>query len=379
MRNYKQSFEKISLAINQTFPFRNKSEIRKFEESKRNYQNMIAQASNDTEFFDYVRIFLNSLDNSHTKLSGYPGIRFYSPSGYSALMQNKDFFLFKNMVPQGQILKINNKKPDEILDYWLRRVDGTTPWLKESKALRLLLDSTNQSNANIIIKRGNIKKTLHLKRHQKTQNPPKSISGKILPGKVGLLKISTWTDEKVTAEIKSLLKYFSVQDIQGLIIDVRGNGGGNSNYADKLSGHFFKEGYSDGSFQIRKNKTSYQLESGSMNRTPRKPYYSWPVVILIDRNCFSSNEIFIASMRDNGRAVLIGERTGGGSGNPKKFTIPLRESGFDIFVSTWIYYRPNGELIEKKGITPDIEVTNDIFSGKDLVLEKAREYFKTRK
>ena len=81
-------------------------------------------------------------------------------------------------------------------------------------------------------------------------------------------------------------------------------------------------------------------------------------------------------MKDNNRAILIGETTGGGSGNPKKCDILFKYSNFPLFVSTWNYYRPNGELLEGNGIKPDIIVKptlEGLRNNKDEVLEKAIE------
>jgi len=79
-------------------------------------------------------------------------------------------------------------------------------------------------------------------------------------------------------------------------------------------------------------------------------------------------------MKDNKRALIIGETTGGGSGNPKKIEFPFKGSSFEILVSTWIYYRPNKKQLEGEGIKPHIVIKptlEDIKNKKDRVLERA--------
>jgi C-terminal processing protease CtpA/Prc len=108
---------------------------------------------------------------------------------------------------------------------------------------------------------------------------------------------------------------------------------------------------------------------------PQKPYLELPIVLLIDTSCFSSNEYFIAGMKDNKRAILLGETTGGGSGNPIKLIFPFKKSFFELFISTWLYFRPNGQPLEGRGIKPHIIIKpriKDLLAQNDAVLRRAR-------
>ena len=144
--------------------------------------------------------------------------------------------------------------------------------------------------------------------------------------------------------------------------------------AAKLSAHFFPRKVVFGHVLTRSAKSRCVDQETTQIVFPREPYIDIPAVVIVNSGCWSSNEYFIAGMKDNHRARIVGEKTGGGSGNPKKFEIPFGEGSFSLFVSTWVYCRPNGKKLEKKGIEPDIAVTPhvvDVATGRDVVLERA--------
>lgn len=172
-----------------------------------------------------------------------------------------------------------------------------------------------------------------------------------------------------------------------IIIDVRGNSGGNSpvsliaSLMDRpyrwwtessplnvgLFSFLAKEGYS----------SEFYNDSNMLWRSaPEKPdetAYKGRVIILTDRITMSSAEDFVLPFKDNGRALIIGEPTRGFTGQPFRHTF---ENGMCFFVGTKRAYMPNGENFEGVGIQPDIVIApnrEDIYEGRDRVLEKAVE------
>ena len=99
--------------------------------------------------------------------------------------------------------------------------------------------------------------------------------------------------------------------------------------------------------------------------------YTRPVLLLIGRRCLSSNETFISAMRQLPNVTLVGDQTGGGSGNPGTF--PLA-GGWSYTVSRWIEYTADHQVIEDVGIAPQVFVSAsaaDFAQGKDPVLDWA--------
>ncbi len=102
-------------------------------------------------------------------------------------------------------------------------------------------------------------------------------------------------------------------------------------------------------------------------------YTNKPVVVLINKGSASASEIFSGAMKDNHRAVIIGEQSFG-KGLVQEINKLPYEAGINITIQK--YLTPNGTDINKKGITPDIEVKlteEDVKNKNDVQLKKAIE------
>jgi C-terminal processing protease CtpA/Prc len=91
----------------------------------------------------------------------------------------------------------------------------------------------------------------------------------------------------------------------------------------------------------------------------------------VGRFCASSNESFIAAMRELPNVTVIGDQTGGSTGNPQTFTLG---GGWSYSVSRWIQYSASMQVIEDQGIAPAVVVPAspvDFQNGRDPVLDWA--------
>ncbi len=90
--------------------------------------------------------------------------------------------------------------------------------------------------------------------------------------------------------------------------------------------------------------------------------YTKPVLLLINEFDFSGGDAFPAIMKDNGRVTLFGARTSGAGGNVQEYG-PLTNSFFKFHLTESLMVRPNGQLMENLGVTPDVayKVTEDDF------------------
>jgi Peptidase family S41/Tricorn protease C1 domain len=158
-----------------------------------------------------------------------------------------------------------------------------------------------------------------------------------------------------------------------LILDVRMNGGGNDPPAFEVAGRFARTTVVTGYVRSR-NGPSHSDFGPATSRVlnPRGPWqYTGTVLLLIGRRCASSNESFIAAMRQLPNVTLVGDRTAGSSANPGTF--PLA-SGWTYTVSRWIEYTADDQVIEDVGIAPHVFVTStagDFMQGRDPVLDWA--------
>lgn len=372
---FEESFKSVVKIVEQTFPFQFKKELDSFLKLAKNWGQRLNNIQSDADFFLFLEKFLASFKNSHTKLGNYPTKNFFKPLGYVVEYDDKHFFLFKNEKLIGKILTIDANKPDKILKYHLSRIAGSTKQYRLRQALQFILTSSRAESAKVVLIKNNKKFELILLRQLTVPVKQSRVVAKIINQKIGYLKIPNWNQQEITGQlIDKKLAWFNRKQIKVLIIDVRGNYGGDSRLAKGLAGHFFNRPVSFGIVKQRLKSDSLRLKKNQLTVEPQLPYYPWPIILLTDAGCFSSNEYFIAGLKDNERAFMIGETTGGGSGNPKKFIIPFKDASFELWVSTWRYFRPCGLALEGKGIKPNLIIKStftDIRSRKDVVLKAA--------
>ncbi len=171
------------------------------------------------------------------------------------------------------------------------------------------------------------------------------------------------------AEIDGLLG--KTKDSAALIIDLRSNPGGSVKTLERMVGHFVSEPTVVA--EIRGRKQPEKIET-----KPVKPNYQVPLFILVDSQSASAAEIFARHFQRTNRAVVIGDHT---SGRVQAANLYPHHVGVDtivpyaIEISTGRVVFPDGEELEKKGVTPDVmclPTQQELASGRDVCLEKAR-------
>ena len=138
--------------------------------------------------------------------------------------------------------------------------------------------------------------------------------------------------------------------IRGLFIDLRNNPGGVLQPAVELADGFLDSGRI---VSVRGRNANMQMQ---FDARPGDWLPGVPVVLLVDRGSASASEVLAGALQDQGRALVVGERTFG-KGSVQS-VLPLRNGGA-IKLTTARYYTPTGRSIQARGILPDVEVTFD--------------------
>ncbi|HEX5051894.1 MAG TPA: S41 family peptidase [Planctomycetota bacterium] len=102
--------------------------------------------------------------------------------------------------------------------------------------------------------------------------------------------------------------------------------------------------------------------------------YGGKVVVLIDRGCFSATDVFAAALGALPQVTLVGEATSGGSGRATRHVLP--KSRIRLQLSTMASFRPDGVLFEGNGVVPDVAVAvepGDLIGASDTALQRALE------
>lgn len=201
------------------------------------------------------------------------------------------------------------------------------------------------------------------------------IKYKILEDNIGYIYYESFTDGIGSGNLDEVLDYMAICD--GLIIDVRNNGGGTITNASKLAERFTNEKVLTGYIR-HKTGTAHNafsapypiyLEPSNSIRWQKK------VAVLTNRRSFSATNDFVNSMRILPLVTIIGDKTGGGSGLPFSSELP---NGWNVRFSSSPHYAADMSQIEW-GIDPDIKIDitpSDFNRGIDTIIERARAFLK---
>ncbi len=132
--------------------------------------------------------------------------------------------------------------------------------------------------------------------------------------------------------------------MDGIIVDLRNNGGGSLQEANELTGLFIEYGPT---VQIRHSSRRVWRDGKRL----KGPYYEGPLVVLVNRLSASASEIFAGAIQDYERGIIVGDRSFG-KGTVQTL-IPLTEGQLKITESK--FYRISGESTQHRGVVPDVE------------------------
>jgi carboxyl-terminal processing protease len=160
--------------------------------------------------------------------------------------------------------------------------------------------------------------------------------------------------------------------MDGIVIDLRGNGGGVGAMVSGVAGHFLDERISLGTFITR--TTELEIRANPRRVAPdgsRVEPYAGPVAILIDGLTGSASEIFAGGMQAIGRARVFGTTSAGAVLPATMDRLPNGDVLYHAFAN---FIAADGVRLEGRGVVPDEEVTlsrDDLLAGRDAVLQAA--------
>lgn len=269
--------------------------------------------------------------------------------------QDKDEIVSINKIPVAEWITTNEK-------YTPSSTEKCRKLMTARKIFRSWSDTT--ATYQVIRNQDTVNLTLNLKKasafHEK-QNP--TVEWTVLQDSIGYIRILSMMDPIVDEFDRA---YQQVKDLSNLIVDVRENGGGSSGNGKKIC-----------EFLIHKPQP--HCVSPDWEIIPRKDSYKGKLFLLTSTYTFSAAESFTLDLKESGNAIIIGEGTGGDTGNRPRtfhttngiyFRLPTREPSFS----------PNGFPMEGKSIMPHYEVyqsVNDFMKNRDTVLEFALKMIET--
>lgn len=212
-----------------------------------------------------------------------------------------------------------------------------------------------------------------------------------LPDGIMYVPLDSFVSDEIVKHFDALFERIS--HARGLILDVRENGGGNTSIGYAIIGYLTDRPLTGSRWKTRQHlpsdsasgKKDGWYEGGPWTVQPvegKKPFLG-PVVVLIGPGTFSGAEDFLIPLHSSQRATLVGQRTGGSTGQPLIISLP---GGYMASICTkWDTY-PDGREFVGVGVIPDVEVyptqaeiAAGLWSGgKDPILEKGLEVLRAQ-
>ena len=180
-----------------------------------------------------------------------------------------------------------------------------------------------------------------------------SVTSKVENG-IGYLKISRFSDD--TAQLaKQAATDFKKQNVKGVVVDVRDNGGGLLDSSVQVAGIWLDN-------KVVVEEREGERTTDSLRTSNNAILEGVPTVMLINGGSASASEILAGALHDHGVATLIGEKSFGKGSVQELIDLP---SGGKLKVTVARWYTPKGKNIDKEGIKPDEEVklTADDFNN----------------
>ena len=183
----------------------------------------------------------------------------------------------------------------------------------------------------------------------------RSVRARVEDNDIGYIRITTFneqTTEGLKREIASLTKQIGEDKLKGFILDLRNNPGGLLEEAVTVSDAFLERGEIVSTRGRNAEETQRRVaHAGDLTKGKK-------LIVLINGGSASASEIVAGALQDHKRATLIGTRSFG-KGSVQTI-IPLGAGNGALRLTTARYFTPSGKSIQAKGITPDIEVLQDV-------------------
>lgn len=194
----------------------------------------------------------------------------------------------------------------------------------------------------------------------------------ILPDNIAYVVCENFSNDIGEGNLSDMLIHLRL--CNGMILDIRGNSGGLLTNAERLSRRFTNGKVLVGYMCHKTGKGHDDFSEPQAEYVEPSKSVRWqkPVVLLVNRSCYSAANIFVRNMKEMPLVTVVGDQTGGGSGLPFSSELP---NGWSVRFSACPMFDARMQHIEF-GIEPDVYVSLDeglAAEGKDSMIEKARE------
>ena len=342
----------------------------------------------DVDDEDIANFFLSSVARTHDPHTDYMSAREMSKFkdgmknelvGIGALLQAEEDGATKIMgivvggpADREGTLKLNDRvvgvnslntgKAEDMVDIMFMKIDKVVDLIrgKEGTSVAMKIEPAGGAPGEtkiVVIQRGKVE----LKDEQASADIIEMKSEKGVPRRIGVITLPSFYADfddgnvSCSVDVENLLVRLIQEKIDGLVLDLRNNGGGSLEEVRRMTGFFINRGPV---VQVKTNLGQVQVKEAENG----KPIYDGPMVVLTDKSSASASEILAGALQDYNRAVVIGESSTFGKGTVQQpmdigRMLPLfavRNRAGYVKVTIQKFYRPSGSSTQMDGVVPQI-------------------------
>ena len=258
----------------------------------------------------------------------------------------------------------NTGKPEDMVDIMFMKIDKVVDFVrgKEGSFVALKVEPAGAVPGEtkiVLIQRDKVE----MKDEQASGEVIEISGDKTPPRRLGMITLpSFYTDFeegkiRCSVDVERILKRLMEEKVEGLIFDLRNNGGGSLAEVQRMTGFFTG---SSPVVQVKNTLGQIQVKDSEGG----KPIYTGPMVVMIDKSSASASEILAGALQDYNRAVVIGDTSTFGKGTVQQpmdigRMLPLfaakNRAGY-LKVTIQKFYRPSGSSTQMDGVVSDIVV-----------------------
>lgn len=257
---------------------------------------------------------------------------------------------------------LNTGKPEDMVDIMFMKIDKVVDLIRGKEGTTVALKVEPAAGTNVGTKIVRI-------RREKVEMKDEQANGELIQfsadqkstQKLGVITLPSFYADfekgevSSSADVERILKRLVNEGIDGLILDLRNNGGGSLEEVRRMTGFFIGRGP-----VVQVKNTLGQIQVKNSDTTP--PIYPGPMLVLTDKASASASEILAGALQDANRAVIVGESSTFGKGTVQQpmdigRMLPLfaaREKAGHLKVTIQKFYRPSGSSTQMQGVISNI-------------------------
>jgi carboxyl-terminal processing protease len=257
---------------------------------------------------------------------------------------------------------LNTGKAEDMIDIMFMKIDKVVDYIrgKEGTSVALKIEPAGGAPGEtkiVVIERGKVE----LKDEQASGEVIEMKSDQGAPRRIGVITLPSFYADfeegttRCSVDVERILGRLIEEKIDGLILDLRNNGGGSLEEVRRMTGFFINRGPV---VQVKNHLGQVQVKEAENG----KPIYDGPMVVMTDKSSASASEILAGALQDYNRAVIVGESSTFGKGTVQQpmdigRMLPLfanRNRAGYLKVTIQKFYRPSGSSTQMDGVVPNL-------------------------